>query len=93
MKTGPPEEKPLLAPIMDEVCDECHTPLVPVIKTPQTTQPYQFEGAGHLTITGGYGEFWDVDLGPPGRFVLCKDCCIKFCNTFPGIAAIMKMGW
>lgn len=62
-------------------CFNCETQLTPVY--PLNGHFQQCSDALGITFVGGYGMFFDEFGDNLIDIVLCKECALKFCETFP----------
>jgi hypothetical protein len=75
--------------VIGATCDQCGKGLRPVFSgSGEGWQAAQARGALNVTISGGYGQYYDSEHGA-GRCLLCKECADRLLAEFPCFARAM----
>ncbi|WP_459973285.1 hypothetical protein [Mycobacterium sp. MUNTM1] len=68
-------------------CIDCGRELTQVFEGDVTSR--QYRNALGMTLTGGYGMFFD-DTDPVHRIFLCHDCAHGLCDALPWLANLVE---
>ena len=69
-------KEPIVEVTIEVFCSNCPTQLISVFKN----TPYQASNALQVTLTGGYGMYYD-DI--PETSLLCRECASNLLKEFP----------